>query len=86
MRLGRLVLAGLAAGVVAGFLVALLRPRGTHPGHPEELTADADLTAEPGAPPTVPPALTPGQGRWEAAPAVPGASRRTLPDGTRAPD
>lgn len=34
MRLGRSVLAGLVAGAVAGFLVALLRPRGTHPAAP----------------------------------------------------
>lgn len=30
MRLGRLVFAGLVGGAVAGFLIALLRPRGTH--------------------------------------------------------
>lgn len=39
MRHGRSVLAGLVAGVVAGFLVALLRPRSTHPAASAHLDA-----------------------------------------------
>ncbi len=44
MRLGRLVLAGLVIGAVAGFVIALLRPRGTHPASLTSpvLTADDD--------------------------------------------
>jgi hypothetical protein len=67
MRLGRSVLAGLVAGSVAGFLVELLRPRGTHPVAPlhQDLpgggdtpwtaqSSRSDVSAPPAAPRVVP--------------------------------
>ena len=59
MRLGRSVLAGLVAGVVAGFVVALLRPRGTHPAVP----VHQDLPPGSGVAPLIQPCPgTPGTG------------------------
>lgn len=85
MRLGRSVLAGLAAGVVAGFLVALLRPRGTHPAAPLSsgfLPEDASLT-EPAPRDDVPhlpvpsPVTDPAEASRKPAGSVPGASWRS---------
>jgi hypothetical protein len=90
MRFGRSVLAGLIAGVVAGFLVALLRPRGTHPAVPS--TADTGGEGDSGPALAVPrdedhvqlpslePVASPFQASWERTSATPGASRRVGPD------
>jgi hypothetical protein len=62
MRLRRLVLAGLVGGAVAGFLIALLRPRGTHPAVVPVLPVQPGVADQPytevapgsGAPPVLP--------------------------------
>ncbi|HET9655196.1 MAG TPA: hypothetical protein VFP72_07570 [Kineosporiaceae bacterium] len=63
MRLGRLVFAGLVGGAVAGFLIALLRPRSTHtaPGVIPLPGPDPEIpyTGLPSAPDELP--LLPGQ-------------------------
>jgi hypothetical protein len=94
MRLGRSVFAGLVAGAVAGFLVALLRPRGSHPGavSPGSLAESGAAPLTEPSPrgdvadlPSVPPAAVPAQASGEPAVSVPGASRRSDPgDGARA--
>jgi hypothetical protein len=90
MRLGRSVLAGLFAGAVAGFLVALLRPRVTHPASPAEVGGSlagpdagiASLAHQPGGS-----SAAPALGDWERAGTVPGASRLSRPaDSTRTTD
>jgi hypothetical protein len=93
MRLGRSVLAGLIAGAVAGFLVALLRPRVTHPaisaevggspGVPEVGVASATASPDDASGGSPASAL----GAWERAGTVPGASRLSRPaDSTRTTD
>lgn len=90
MRLGRSVLAGLIAGAVAGFLVALLRPRVTHPANPAQIggspgaleVATASPDDEAGGSPA-----SPALGAWEPAGTVPGASRLSRPaDSSRTTD
>ena len=87
MRLGRPVLAGLVAGAVAGFVVALLRPRSTRPatlGYRGPTVEDGagtnDLLSAAGDDlPIVEPVIAPGKATWEPAASVPGASRLTDP-------
>jgi hypothetical protein len=88
MRLGRSVFAGLVAGAVAGFLVALLRPRSSHPG----VVSPGSLPQPGAAPliepssrgdvtdlPSVLPAVVPAQASGEPAVSAPGTSRRIDP-------